>query len=182
MTCICSKLLEHIHIYAHLNKCNILCDQQHGFCQGRSCETQLLLTVNDFAENLNRNEQTDGIFLNFSKGFDKVSHQHLLHKLHHYGIRGNLLDWIQHFVLLRSQTVVVEGQQSDSTRVTSGVPQGTVLAPLLFLCFINDLPDGILSKVKLYADDVLLYAAIHTEQDCQQLQRYLETLGKWAEE
>ena len=164
LTYICSKLLEHIvysHIYAHLNKCNILCDQQHGFCQGCSCETQLLLTVNDFAENLNRNEQTDIIFLDFSKTFDKVSHQHLLHKLHHYGIKGNLLDWIQHFVLLRSQTVVVEGQQSDSTRVTSGVPQGTVL----FLCFIDDLPDGILSKVKLCADDVLLYAAIHTEQD-----------------
>ena len=68
LTCICSKLLEHIvysHIYAHLNKYNILCDQQHGFHQGRSCETQLLLTVNDFAKNLNRNEQTDVIFLDF---------------------------------------------------------------------------------------------------------------------
>ena len=71
--------------------------------------------MNDFAKNLNRNEQTDVIFLGFSKAFDKVSHQHLLHKLHHYGIRSNLLDWILHFVLLRSRTVVVEGQQSDST-------------------------------------------------------------------
>jgi len=95
LTCICSKLLEHIvysHVYAHLIKYNILCDQQHGFCQGRSCETQLLLTVRDFAENLNRNEQTDVILLDFLKAFNKVSHQHLFHKLHHYGIRGNLLD------------------------------------------------------------------------------------------
>ena len=81
-----------------------------------------------------------------------------------------------------SQRVVVEDQQSDSSRVTSGVPQGTVLGPLLFLCFINDLPDGILSKVKLCGNDILLYASIYTEQDCQQLQRDLDTLGKWAEE
>ena len=125
-----------------------MCDQQYGFRQGRSCETQLLLTVNDFAENLNKNEQTD-VFLDFSKAFDKVSHQHLFHQLYHYGIQGTLLEWIQHFVLQRSQRVIVEGQQSDPSTVTSGVPQGTVLAPLLFLCFINDLPNGILSKIKL---------------------------------
>ena len=106
----------------------------------------------------------------------------MFHKLYHYGIRGKLLDWIQHFVLLRSQHVIVEGQQSDPSTVTSGVLQGTVLAPLLFLCFINELPNGILSKIKLYADDVLLYATIHSEQDCQQLQRDLDSLGKWADE
>ena len=78
-------------------------------------------------------------------------------------------------------SILVEGQQSDLSTVTSGVPQGTVLAPLLFLCFINDLPDGISSKVKLYANDVLLYATINTDQDCQQLQRDLDSLGKWAE-
>ena len=165
LTCICSKLLEHIvysHIHAHLTKYNVLCDQQHGFHQRRSCETQLLLTVNDFTENLNKNDQTDVILLDFSKAFDKVSHQHLFHKLAHYGIRGNLLDWIKHFIFQRSQCVVIEGQQSGSAAITSGVPQGTVLAPLLFLCFINDLSNGILSKIKLYADDVLLYNTIHT--------------------
>ena len=71
-------------------------------------------------------------------------------RLHHYGIQGGLLDWIQHYVLLRSQCVKVEGQQSDLSMVTFSVPQGTVVAPLLFLYFINDLPDGISSKVKLY--------------------------------
>ena len=184
LTCICSKLLEHIvysHIYSHFAKYNLLCDQQHGFRQGRSCETQLLLTINDFAESLNNNDQTDVVLLDFSKACDKVSHQYLFHKLHHYGIRGNLLDWIKDFVLQRSQCVVVEGQQSHLTAVTSGVPQGTVLAPLLFLCFINDLPNNISSKIKLYADDVLLYATIRTEQDCNQLQKDLDVLGKWAD-
>ena len=78
--------------------------------------------------------------------------------------------------------MVVEGQQSHLTAVTSGVPQGTVLAPLLFLCFINDLPNNISSKIKLYADDVLLYATIRTEQDCNQLQKDLDALGKWADD
>ena len=117
------------------------------------------------AESLNNNDQTDVVLLDFSKAFDKVSHQHLFHKLHHYSIRGNLLDWIKDFVLQRSQCVVVEVQKSHLTAVTSGVLQGTVLAPLLFICFINDLPNNI-SKIKLYADDVLLYATIRTEQDC----------------
>ena len=120
------------HVFAHLSKHNILCDQQHGFWQSRSCETQLIITINEFAESLNRNEQTDVIFLDFSKVFDKVSHQHLFHKLHHYGIRGDLLTWIKSFVSNRVQQVVVDGQQSNLAAVSSGVPQGTVLAPYYF--------------------------------------------------
>ena len=168
------------HIYSHLSAHNILCDEQHGFRHARSCETQLLLTINDFAVNLNNKGQTDVILLDFSKAFDKVSHQHLYHKLNHYDIRGSLLEWLKHFLSNRQQQVIVNGEQSDPADVTSGVPQGTVLAPLLFLCYINDLPDNIISSVRLYADDVILYRPIHSEEDCHHLQQDLLILEEWA--
>ena len=155
-----------------------MCDEQHGFRHGRSCETQLLLTINDFAESLNNNGQTDAILLDFSKAFDKVLHQHLYHKLHHYGIQGNTLEWLKDFLTGRRQQVLVNGEQSDVTQVTSGVPQGTVLAPLLFLCFINDLTKNILSTVRLYADDVILYTPINSKEDCYQLQKDLTILER----
>ena len=115
-----------------------------------------LLTFNNFAESLNNNRQTNAILLDFSKAFDKVSHQHLYQKLHQYGILGNTLEWLKDFLTGRQQWILVNGEQSDATQVTSGVSQGVVLAPLVFLCFINDLPTGILSTVRLYADDVIL--------------------------
>ena len=177
------KILEHIlysHIFSHLSQHNILCDEQHGYCHGRSCETQLLLTINGFAESLNNNGQIDAILLVFSKAFDKVPHQHLYHKLHHYVIRGNTLEWLKDFLTGRRQQVLVNGEQSDVSQVTSGVPQGTVLAPLLFLCFINDLPKNILSTVSLYADDVILYTPINSKEDCYQLQKDLTILERWA--
>jgi len=139
-----------------------------------------MLAINDFAETLNNKGQTDLILLDFSKAFDKVSHEHLYHKLHHYGIRGNTLEWLKDFLTGRKQQVLVNGEQSDSTQVTSGVPQGTVLAPLLFLCFINDLPKNILSTVRIYADDVILYTPVNSIEDCYQLQNDLATLERWA--
>jgi len=114
--------------------------------------------MDDFARTLNEGGQTDVyIALDFSKAFDRVPHGRLLYKLDHYGICGPVLQWIQYFLENRSQQVVIEGQESCSIKVSSGVPQGTVLAPLLFLCYINDLPSQVKSKVKLhvYADDVL---------------------------
>jgi len=140
-----------------------------------SCETQL---INDFAESLNNQGQTDTILLDFSKAFDKGSHQHLYQKLHHYGIQGDTLAWLKDFLTGRWQQVLVNGEQSDATEVTSGVSQGTVLAPLLFLCFINDLPNNILSTVRLYADDVILYASNNSTEDCHKLQKDLATLEK----
>ena len=96
---------------------------QHGFREKRSCETQLVMMIDDLARNASAGIQTDVILLDFSKAFDKVSHSTLLWKLHKYGIRGKVLSWIQAFLGNRSQKVVIDGEESDSKPVNSGVPQ-----------------------------------------------------------
>ena len=134
--------MEHIiysSIWNHLEDHNIICDIQHGFRSGHSCETQLLITIHDLAQNLNNQKQTDIILLDFTKAFDKVSHKRLYSKLAHYRIRDTLLTWINDFFTGRTQRVTVNGYISDDTRVTLGVPQGNTLALLLFLVYINDL-------------------------------------------
>ena len=156
LTCVCCKLLEHIvcrQILNHLEQHNILTSLQHGFRSGHSCETQLITTTNDIMKTFDRKEQTDLVILDFSKAFDTVPHRKLLHKLNHYGIDGKVNNWIKAFLMDRQQQVMVEGEFSDSCSVDSGVPQGTVLGPLLFLCHINDLPNCVKSTVRLFADD-----------------------------
>ena len=117
LTSVCGILLEHIvysEVMNHLNLHDILSNAQHGFHSKRSCETQLLLTVHDFASGLNDGKQTDAIILDFTKAFDKVSHKHLCTKLHYYGIRGPILDWIKDFISNRSQQVILDGCSSES--------------------------------------------------------------------
>ncbi|VDI25149.1 Hypothetical predicted protein, partial [Mytilus galloprovincialis] len=97
-----------------------------------------------------------------------------------YGIRGQLNNWLNMFLTQRKMKVVVEGEQSEEVKVDSGVPQGTVLGPLLFLCHINDLPDTVKSSVRLFADDCLLYRTIKTEKDHKLLQEDLASLEDWA--
>ena len=166
----------------HLDAHQILTDQQHGFRKKRSCESQLILTLQDLASALEENEQIDAILLDFSKAFDKVSHQRFAIKLHHYGIRGHLLKWIQSFLANRSQQVMVEGHASTPAPVTSGVPQGTVLGPLLFLIYINDLPMKVSSTTRLFADDSLLYHRIRSPEDARILQEDLDKLQDWEKE
>ena len=154
----------------------ILCDQQHGFRKHRSCESQLLTTAQDLASALDSSQQIDAILLDFFKAFDKVPHQRLLIKLEHYGVRGTTLQWIRSFLSDRTQRVVVEGKSSSSAPVTPGVPQGTVLGPLLFLAYINDLPSKINAMARLFADDCLLYRNIRTDEDAESLQDDLNKL------
>jgi len=139
--------------------------------------------VNDFTKALNFGEQIDALFLDFSKVFDKVPHERLYLKLLHCGVNGNLLNWIKSFLQGRSQSVVIDGVNSKPSPVLSGVPQGTVLAPLLFLIFINDIVKDLHCTVKLYADDILiiLYATIGSPEDCLRLQSDLALLQAWAE-
>ena len=180
LTSICCKVLEHIiysNISLHLKNHNILCDEQHGFRAKRSCETQLISTIHELAKNIDAGIQTDAILLDLTKAFDRVPHMRLCNKLSYYGINDNTLKWIKNFMHGRTQQVIVEGYHSSPINVTSGVPQGTVLAPLLFLCYINDLPANINSSIKLYADDVLIYRPIRLPDDIKSLQEDLNTIG-----
>lgn len=184
LTIICCKILEHIihsTVMGHLDVNKILTDVQHGFRKARSCESQLILAVDDLARNIDAGVQTDAILLDFAKAFDKVPHPHLLRKLEYYGLSGSLLMWIRNFLHDRTQRVVIDGESSNVAPVTSGVPQGSVLGPLLFLVYINDLPscvsDG--TKVKLFADDTMVYRVINSHVDAVQLQQDLDALQEW---
>ena len=182
LTLICCKILEHIvfsNIMNYFDQYAILTDRQHGFRRKHSTESQLILTTHDLANSLNNKSQTDMIIMDFSKAFDTVPHNWLLNKLNRYGIHNNTHTWISNFLKCRKQRVVVGGEHSTWTNVVSGVPQDTVLGPLLFLIYINDLPDNINSTVRLFADDYVLYREIKNEFDSHELQKDLNRLAQW---
>ena len=136
ITSITCKLLEHIiksAIYSHLETFQIITDKQHGFPKKYSCTSQLLMLVNSLAESINSRSQTDVIFLDFSKAFDKVSHDKLLLKLQSYGIRGQILLWIKGFLSGRTQRVVMDGEKSSSCHVLSVFHKDLSSAPYFFL-------------------------------------------------
>ena len=181
LTCISCKLMEHVissSMMRHLDDNGILTDTQHGFRKHRSCESQLISTIHDLAKGIEDRKQTDVVLLDFSKAFDKVPHLRLLQKLDHYGIRGDTRRWIAQFIQGRDQKVLLNGQHSTSAPVHSGVPQGTVLGPILFLVFINDLPDCVQSPVRLFADDCVQY---RMPSDATQMQDDLNNLQKWED-
>ena len=186
LTCILCKLLEHVlctHIRGHLDSHGILCPENHGFRSKHSCETQLLLTTHDLMSQRDQGYQIDVAILDFSKAFDTVPHRRLLGKLDLYGINGNVHRWISNFLVGRKQSVIVDGIRSDDKDVKSGVPQGTVLGPLLFLLHINDIVSAVdpSTKCRLFADDCLLYRTVKTPEDQPQLQRDLTSMEKWAD-
>lgn len=164
----------------HLDSQSILNENQHGFRAKRSCESQLLMTTNEIAKWMNNNVQVDIAILDFAKAFDKVAHKRLSLKLKYYGIDGTTRTWIDSFLRKRVQRVVVDGEVSKSSHVTSGVPQGTGIGPTLFLVFINDIADNLNSTTRLFADDCVLHRPIRTEQDHQLLQEDLDTLVHWS--
>ena len=186
LTSLSCKLLEHVvhtNIISFLEEFHILDDAQHGFRKNRSCVSQLIAVVKDYADCLKNKKQIDAILLDLSKAFDKVDLNGLILKLEHLGIRNSLLSWTKSFLLGRTQRVLVEGKASAPRPVLSGVPQGTVLGPLFFLIYINDLSKGLSkgTKLKLFADDSLLYRTIETPADSKALQNDLDLLQVWEQ-
>lgn len=185
LTCVLCKTLEHIvssSIIKHFTHHDILYHLQHGFREKRSCTTQLVMLVNDLVTSIYNKRQVDLILLDFSKAFDKVNHEKVLQKIHLYGIRGQTLKWIKSFLDNRTQSVVLNGHSSEPIPVSSGVPQGSVLGPLLFLAYINDLPDNLNSKVRLFADDTAIYMSFSSPQQSMALQKDLKTLEIWEKD
>jgi hypothetical protein len=184
LTSVPCKVMEHVVVHSlmgHLESNNILIPEQHGFRRQRSCETQLIGLVDELTQELENKHQEDVIALDFSKAFDKVNHSLLVHKLKRYGVTGDLNRWIQAFLQDRQQSVVVEGEISEPIAVESGVPQGSVLGPALFLTYINDLPESVLSNTRLFADDTACSRKITSSDDKIQLQRDLDTLATWED-
>lgn len=162
------KILEHIifkHIIQFLESNNILSDLQHGFRRGFSTVTQLIAFSHDISQNLDAGDQIDAIFIDFSKAFDTVIHSKLLYKLNIILNNPQLVDWISCFLSNRSQFVYFDSVASSVADISSGVPQGSVLGPLLFILYINDLPNNVRSNIRLYADDCVLYQVIKSPDD-----------------
>ena len=178
------KVLEKLiteTIRDYLENHDLLSESQYGFRQNRSCTWQLLNVMEEWTDALEDKEAVECIYFDFQKAFDKVSHRHLLKKLEMYGITGPLHSWIDNYLSGRRQKVVINGITSSSREVTSGVPQGSVLGPVLFVIYINDLPDVTSNKTLLFADDTKLFRRVNCVEDCRSLQHDIMKLEEWAE-
>ena len=166
----------------HMMRFKILKDSQHGFIKGRSCLTNILDFLEEIYDKLDEGKAVDVIYLDFAKAFDKVPHSRLAAKLEACGIGGKVLQWIKNWLGDRRQKVGIRGKYSDWVKVISGVPQGSVLGPLLFLIYINDIDEGILSKISKFADDTKLCREMGSELDAKMLQEDLKRLCQWLED
>ena len=165
LSCI-GKVLEKCiqqRMFTYLEQNNIINPCQSGFIPKDSTVYQLLSMYDDFCQSLDDHIATQAIFFDISKAFDRVWHRGLLHKLHSIGIRGSLHNWFSDYLQNRSQAVVIKGHKSNYLTITAGVPQGSVLGPLLFLIYINDLTNNINSKIKLFADDTSMYLSLNDD-------------------
>ena len=154
---------------------------QHGSRAGRSTLSQLLQHYDEILSALESGDNIDCIYLDFSKAFNKVDHGILLHKLKEIGITGKIGRWIANFLHERKQEVLVKGNKFKESILKSGVPQGSVLGPLLFLIFIGDITQGVTAKTLVYVDDAKLKENVKNDEDVNNLQENLDKVYTWAD-
>ena len=184
LTCLVMKLFEKLIRDELMLRCShLLNEKQHGFLPQKSCTTQLIPFCDSLAVSLNQACRTDVVYFDFAKAFDSVSHDIILHKLkYQFGIDGTLLKFIVNYLQGREQCVAIGGCKSAHRPVTSGVPQGSILGPLFFVLFINDMMECVSegTNIALYADDTKLWRAIHSWTDHIILQKDIGSLYEWS--
>ena len=178
--CKCFERILTNEIVSQLESNLLIQESQHGFRSNRSCLTNLLESSEYVTRMIDEGSPVDIIYLDFSKAFDKVPHKRLIEKLKAHRIQGEIVTWIEEWLANRKQRVVVNGESSDWEEVVSGVPQGSVLGPILFTVFINDLDDRIQSKISKFADDTKLIGKAGTTEETDVLQEDLDKLNEWA--
>ena len=184
LTSVICKLLETIirdHMMDFLIKHKLINPSQHGFLKAKSCLTNLLCFLEEITKWVDDGSPVDVIYLDFQKAFDKVPHQRLISKLKSHGMGNSIINWIEQWLKDRRQRVVVDGEVSSWKSVLSGVPQGSVLGPILFLVYINDLEEGVTGKILKFADDTKLFRKVKEIGDKQNLQDDIDKLVKWSE-
>ena len=167
LTCVLCKVEEKLvrqSVVEHLEQNKLISDEQPGFVGGRSCITHLLDVLDDWTKALEEGYSIDAIYMDFRKAFDSVPHCRLMSKLEALGIRGQVLQWSRAFLRGRLQRVLVNGNASSPAPVTSGIPQGSVHGPTLFVMYINDMPRAVNNRVKMFAGDTKLYARSDTRE------------------
>jgi ribonuclease P/MRP protein subunit RPP40 len=184
LTSVPGKILERIirdRLVKFLEDNKLISEAQHGFRNRRSCLTNLLNFFQDIYKNWDDGLPSDILYLDFQKAFDKVPHQRLLHKLRCVGLGPHLTAWIGDWLIGRKQRVQLNGKTSEWLPVTSGVPQGSVLGPVLFIIYINDLETGLKSSISKFADDTKVGGKALTTKDCEKIQRDLDLISQWSE-
>jgi len=180
-----SKIIEravHNQLYSYLTTSGLICDNQSGFRTNHSTATTLIDVQDFILKNMDSGRATGAIFLDLKKAFDCVNHSLLIEKLYSYGIKGNSLEWFRSYLTNRAQAVNINSTLSDFKNIDIGIPQGSILGPLLFIIFVNSLPDFVNCKCTMYADDTTLLCTANDSTTLQSdLQENLLKIAEWFE-